>query len=64
MAVTEQELAALRALLLGDEQDYLPLTARLTDDDMLSYELLLRAALGLAATRRLSRQSLKSICAV
>src|SRR6516162_7028352 len=52
MAVTEGEVAALRALLLGDEQDYLPLTARLTDDEMRSYELLLQATLALAATRR------------
>jgi hypothetical protein len=52
MAVTDEELAALRALLLGGEQDYLPLTARLTDDDMWPYELLLQATLALAATRR------------
>jgi hypothetical protein len=52
MPVTDQHVAALRALILDDERRFIPLTAQLTDDDMLAYELLLRAALALAAARR------------
>jgi hypothetical protein len=52
MRVSDQQTAAVRALISGDEHDFVPLTAQLTDADMYPYQLLLEAALTLAAIRR------------
>ena len=51
MRATEGQAAA-RALIAGDEHDFVQLTARLSDADMYPCQLLLEAALALAATRR------------
>lgn len=52
MRVTEGQTAAARALIAGDEHDFVRLTTRLADADMYPYQLLLEAALALTATRR------------
>lgn len=52
MRVSDQQMAAVRALIVGDEHDFVPLTAGLADTDMHPYQLLLDAALALAAARR------------
>jgi hypothetical protein len=54
MPVTEQQLAAVRALILGDSSDFIRVGGQLTDADMYGYELLLQASLSVAARRRFS----------
>ena len=52
MRVTEGQAAAARALIAGDEHDFVRLTTRLADADKYPKQLLQEAALTLIATRR------------
>lgn len=52
MPVSTAEVAAVRALLLRDAENTVPLTAQLGDEGMLGYQYLLDAALSVAAGRR------------
>jgi hypothetical protein len=54
MQVTAQQLAAVRALMLGDSPGFIRLGQHLTDTDMNACELLLQATLSVAASRRFS----------
>jgi hypothetical protein len=52
--VTDQQAAALRAMLLGDAGETLRLTARLTDADMPGYQQLAHSLLSVVAGQQFS----------
>lgn len=52
MSVTDQAGEVARAMLLGNDQEAISLTARMTDSDLRAYDALLQALLSLAAGRR------------